>query len=184
MRIREARMSRKTKETDVEILIKIDGSGKSKVECKNQFLQHMLETLSKYSSIDIETNIVGDNEHHLVEDTAITLGMGLREAIGNEPIERISSATVPMDDALVTVSVDLIDRAYADIECPDDLYRHFFRSFAMASGMTLHVLVHRGFDNHHIVEAGFKALGMALRSALQKRKESLTTKGEVQTRRE
>jgi len=184
MKKRMANLSRKTKETDIEISIVLNGSGTCQIECKDQFLRHMLETLGKYASFDLAMKIVGDNEHHLIEDTAIVLGMALRQAIHDAPIERISSATVPMDDALVTVAVDLIDRPYADIECPNDLYRHFLRSFAMASGITLHVIVQRGFDEHHIIEATFKALGLALKNAALQRKDVLSTKETPRIRRE
>ncbi|MDH7507910.1 MAG: imidazoleglycerol-phosphate dehydratase [Methanomassiliicoccales archaeon] len=176
MKKRMAKLSRKTRETDVEISMVLDGSGTSQIECEDQFLRHMIETFGKYASFDLTMKLVGDNKHHLVEDAAIVLGLALRQAIGDVPVERISSATVPMDDALVSVAVDLIDRPYADIECPNDLYRHFLRSFAMASGITLHVIVQRGFDEHHIIEAIFKALGLALKNAVLRRKDVLSTK--------
>lgn len=184
MKKRMASLSRKTKETDIEISIVLDGSGTVQIECEDQFLRHMLETFGKYASFDLKMKLVGDNEHHLIEDTAIALGMALRQAMQDKPVERISSATVPMDDALVTVAIDLIDRPYADIECPDNLYQHFLRSFAMASGITLHVILQRGFDEHHIIEATFKALGFALKNASLQRKDVLSTKEVPRIRRE
>jgi imidazoleglycerol-phosphate dehydratase len=143
----------------------------------------MLESLAKYADFDITLKAVGDNEHHLLEDVAIVLGMALREAIGDQPIQRIASSMVPMDDALVVVALDLIDRPYVDIECPDPLYHHFLRSVAMSSGMTLHVMVERGFDEHHIVEATVKALGRALNKAVAQRERMLSTKSKPKVRK-
>ncbi|OPY32421.1 MAG: imidazoleglycerol-phosphate dehydratase [Methanomassiliicoccales archaeon PtaU1.Bin124] len=180
---RKASVERKTKETDVKISIDLDGSGKYAISCQEQFLRHMLETFSKYSSYDLDVMAVGDNEHHLVEDVAITLGSAVRQAMGDAPVERIASAVVPMDDALVEVTLDIIDRPYADIDCPDPLWHHFFRSFAMSSGITLHVIVKRGFDEHHVVEATFKALGTAMRKATTARATLLSTKAKPQVRR-
>lgn len=174
--MRKSEMSRRTKETDVEISLVLEGTGKAEIECGDQFLRHMLETLAKYASWDLSVSAEGDNEHHLVEDVAIVLGMALRDAMGDAPVKRIAYAMAPMDDALVTVVVDLIDRAYVDLECPDILYMHFLRSFAMSAGITLHTIHQRGFDDHHVVEATFKALGMALEEALTLRENLLSTK--------
>lgn len=181
---RKASVERRTKETDVSIALNLDGKGTYKVECSDQFLKHMLETFSKYSSYDLDVKADGDNQHHLVEDAAIVLGGAVRQAIGDRPVERIASAIVPMDDALVEVTLDIIDRPYADIDCPDPIYHHFLRSFAMSSGITLHVIVKRGFDDHHIVEASIKALGTAMRRATAPRAELLSTKAKPQVRRE
>jgi imidazoleglycerol-phosphate dehydratase len=175
MKGRASGIERKTKETEVSVNIVIDGEGIYDVKCSNGFLKHMVETLSRYSSANISMKAKGDDDHHLVEDVAITLGLALKDAIGKTPIERMATKTVVMDDAMVTVSLD-IERPYADIDCPDTLYHHFFRSFAMAAGMTLHILVVRGFDEHHIVEASFKALGKSLRFALKKRDTEISTK--------
>jgi imidazoleglycerol-phosphate dehydratase len=181
--IREAKVSRKTKETDIAVDLYLDGMGRSTVEVDNQFLRHMLETLAKYSSFDLQLSGKGDNEHHLVEDVAIALGAALRQALRERPVERVASAMIPMDDALVTVALDIIDRPYADVDCPDPLYLHFFRSFAMSSGITLHIVVERGFDEHHIIEASFKAVGMALKRAVVLRADVLSTKDAVKFRR-
>ncbi|MDR0309848.1 MAG: imidazoleglycerol-phosphate dehydratase, partial [Candidatus Methanoplasma sp.] len=116
------------------------------------------------------------NDHHLIEDVAITLGVAFRKALDDKPVERMSTVVLPMDDALMMVSVDMIDRPYAEIDCPDRLYHHFLRTFAMSSGITLHVVQIRGFDDHHIIEATFKALGTALRNAAAPRKTELSTK--------
>jgi len=180
---RSATIDRETKETKIEIELNLDGSGTTDISCDDQFLTHMLESLAKYADFDITLNAVGDNEHHLLEDVAIVLGMALREAIGDQPIQRIASSMVPMDDALVVVALDLIDRPYVDIECPDPLYHHFLRSVAMSSGMTLHVMVERGFDEHHIVEATVKALGRALNKAVAQRERMLSTKSKPKVRK-
>jgi len=181
--MRKSEISRKTRETDVALSIELDGEGSADIQCQDQFLQHMLETLTKYASVDLELRATGDNYHHLVEDVAMVLGMGLREAMGDAPIERVAHAVVPMDDALVTVAIDLIDRPYVDLECPDPIYMHFFRSLAMSSGITIHTIHMRGYDDHHVVEATFKALGLALRKALTPREELLSTKSSPDVRR-
>jgi imidazoleglycerol-phosphate dehydratase len=180
---RVASIERKTKETCIEARMELEGSGSARIVCEDRFLKHMLESLSKYSSFDISLTATGDDEHHLIEDVAIVLGMALREAIGEQPIERIASSLVPMDDALVLVALDLIDRPYVDIECPDQLYHHFLRSFAMSSGMTLHVKVISGFDEHHVIEATVKALGRALQKAVAKRETLLSTKSRPKVRK-
>ena len=179
---RTASMERKTRETQIKMDIDLDGSGKFDVECDIQFLKHMIETLSRYSSMDITLKATGDNEHHLIEDVGITLGKAFAKALGNEPIERMCTKTVVMDDALVMTSLDIVDRPYAEIDCPDPLYHHFMRSFAMSSGITLHIMVIRGFDDHHIIEAGFKSLGLALKGAIVKRESELSTKDKVKVR--
>jgi imidazoleglycerol-phosphate dehydratase len=167
---------RKTRETNVSIKLNIDGSGKFDVECEISFLKHMVETLARYGSFDICMKASGDDEHHLVEDVAITIGTAFRKALDDAPVERMSTVIIPMDDALVMVSIDIIDRPFADIDCPDQLYHHFLRSFAMSSGITMHVVEIRGFDEHHIIEATFKALGTALKNAAAPRKTELSTK--------
>ena len=179
MTCRAANIKRETRETNISVDLKIDGSGQFDVECDIQFLKHMVETLARYADFDIKMKASGDNDHHLIEDVAITLGKALREAMGEQPIERMATATVVMDDAMVMTSLDLVDRPYCEADCPDPLYIHFFRSFAMSAGMTLHILVIRGFDEHHIIEAGFKSMGKALKDALKVRETTLSNKGSV-----
>lgn len=176
MKGRTSGIERNTKETNISVKMDIDGKGKYDVKCSNTFLTHMIETLSRYSSVDVTMKAAGNDDHHLIEDAGITLGMAFRDAIGKDPIERMATKTVVMDDAMVTVSLDIVDRPYAEIDCPDTVYHHFFRSFAMSSGITLHILVIRGFDDHHIVEASFKALGRCLKEAVRKRDAELSTK--------
>ncbi len=179
---REAVIRRETRETDVCVKLNLDGKGNYKVDCELQFLKHMVETLARYGNFDLEMKASGDNEHHLVEDVAITLGKALRDAIGEKPIERMATSTVVMDDAMVMTSLDLVDRPYCEADCPDPLYVHFFRSFAMSAGMTLHILLIRGFDDHHIIEAGFKSMGKALSEAVKVRKTALSNKGTVKVK--
>ena len=173
---RVAKLERTTRETKVSVELNIDGKGEFSVECDIQFLKHMVETLARYASFDIKMNATGDNDHHLIEDVAITLGNAFRNALDDTPIERMSTVTLPMDDALVMTSIDVIDRPFADIDCPDTLYHHFLRSFAMSARITLHVVKLRGFDEHHIVEATFKTLGTALKNASVPRRTELSTK--------
>lgn len=176
---RTAVIERKTRETQITVDLNLDGSGKFDVECDIQFLKHMIETFSRYSNIDIKLRAVGDNDHHLIEDVGITLGKAFAQALGGQPIERMCTKTVVMDDALVMTSLDIVDRPYAEIDCPDPLYHHFFRSFAMSAGITLHIMVIRGFDEHHIIEAGFKSMGLAIKGAIVRRDSELSTKDKV-----
>ncbi len=172
-------ISRETKETCISLSLCIDGGNGQDIECEDRFLTHMLNTLGRYSGTDIVLRAEGDDIHHIIEDVGIVVGQALREAMGQAPIARMSSQTVAMDDALVMTTVDLVDRPFVDIDCPDPLYHHFLRSMAMAAGMTLHVVVMRGFDEHHIVEAAFKSLGLCLAEALTLRDDELSTKGSV-----
>ena len=172
-------IERKTRETQIKLDLNLDGSGKFDVECDIQFLKHMIETFARYSNMDIKLRATGDNDHHLIEDVGITLGKAFAKALGDAPIERMCTKTVVMDDALVMTSLDIVDRPYAEVDCPDPLYHHFFRSFAMSAGITLHIMVIRGFDEHHIIEAGFKSMGMAIKGAIVRRDSELSTKDKV-----
>ncbi len=176
---RVAILERETRETTISVDLDLDGKGNFDVECDIQFLKHMVETLARYAEFDLKMKATGDNDHHLIEDVAITLGKAVRQALGDTPIERMATATVVMDDAMVMTSLDLVDRPYCEADCPDPLYIHFFRSFAMSAGMTLHILVIRGFDEHHIIEAGFKSMGKALKEAIKVRDSELSNKGAV-----
>ena len=177
---RKVEMARKTRETKIAVEMDIDGVGNYDVKVPDPFLKHMVETLARYAEFDIELAAVGDIEHHLIEDVALTLGAALHEAIGDIPVARIGSATVPMDDALVSVHLDLVDRPYVHVELShDDMYEHFLRSFAMEARMTLHTQVLRGKDPHHITEATFKALGKALHDASRPRGTVVSTKDKV-----
>jgi len=179
---RTAKIERKTRETSIVTELNLDGTGKFDISCDIQFLKHMIETLARYSDIDIELSATGDNDHHLIEDIGITLGKAFTKALGDGPIERMTTKTVVMDDALVMTSLDIVDRPYAEIDCPDPLYHHFMRSFAMSAGITLHIMVIRGYDDHHIIEASFKSLGLCLKNAIKKRNNELSTKDRAEVK--
>lgn len=178
---RHAKLERSTRETRIAVDLNLDGAGKFQVDADIQFLKHMTETLARYASFDLTLSARGDNDHHVIEDTAIALGTAFRQALGDGPVERTAFCVLPMDDALVLVALDLVDRPYADIQCPDPLYHHFFRSFAMSAGLTLHIQQLSGFDEHHLVEAEFKALGKCLYQATRPRATLLSTKDAVRT---
>lgn len=179
---RSARVSRETKETTVMVMLRLDGTGNAECDVPDQFLKHMVETLVKYSGADLEMSAKGDLAHHLIEDVAITIGRAYRQALGGGPVKRIASATVPMDEALVQVTVDLIDRPYVHLDLPDQTYEHFLRSFSMELRATVHTVVLRGKDPHHIVEATFKALGLALKDAVAPAHSVMSTKSSVKWR--
>lgn len=181
-RPRRSELTRKTRETCISVKLDLDKGGQVKCDVPDEFLKHMVETLAKYSGATIDISARGDLEHHLVEDVAIALGRAYRNAIGDGQIKRIASVTVPMDEALVHVSIDLIDRPYVHLELPDVMYEHFLRSFAMELRATVHTMVLRGKDKHHIVEATFKALGLALRDAMLPADAAMSTKNKVEWR--
>jgi len=178
---RRATAKRKTKETRISVSLTIDGEGRTRLELAEPYLAHMLETLAKYARFDLEITGSGDRGHHLIEDVALTLGRALREAMGDAPVARIAHAIVPMDEALVLVAVDLVDRPFAEVDVlPDRMYSHFLRSLATEGRFGLHVSVLRGLNDHHIVEASFKALGLSLARALARTGAVLSTKNQVE----
>jgi len=172
---------RKTKETTIEVRLR-RGSGPSSVRTDDDFLTHMVETLARYAGLEIELEATGDLRHHLVEDVAITLGLALAEEIP-ERAERYGWASVPMDDALVHASLDVGGRAWYEGRLPSNLYEHFLQSLATNLGATLHVVVVRGRDKHHVVEAAVKATGLALRQAMREGDRVFSTKGAVSVER-
>ena len=158
------------------------GDGKASVQTGIPFLDHMMTTLARYSGLDITIDAKGDLKHHLIEDVAITVGTAVAEVLPAACF-RYGDRTVAMDEALVQVALDAGGRAYYEGPIPSGLYDHWMRSFAQNAGMTLHILVLRGTDRHHIVEAAFKALGLALRDALQEGAAVFSTKGSVSMRK-
>ncbi len=167
---RTATLHRETRETRIVLTLDLDGAGRYEVKTPIHFLGHMVESLARFGSFDLKLDAAGDNEHHVIEDVAITLGRAFREAVnagGGPANRRIGNAVVPMDDALVGVYVDLVERPYCEVALPDGMYQHFLRSFAMEARINVHNQVIRGADPHHIVEACFKALGLALHDALE-----------------
>jgi imidazoleglycerol-phosphate dehydratase len=176
---RSKNLKRKTKETDIEVRLGLDGTGTYSIDIPDRWLKHMLESVARFGRFDLEIRASGDFNHHVVEDVGITLGKALKDALKGRPVQRVGSATLPMDDALVTVSVDLVDRPYCQVDLPDEMLEHFLRSFAMEARITLHNLVHRGKNFHHVNEACFKALGMALHQATRQAGTLQSTKGKV-----
>lgn len=176
---------RETKETQVSIWLAIDPpeTSAARVATGEPFLDHMLVTLARYAGWALRVEAEGDLPHHLVEDVAITLGLALRDATP-ETCTRYGTATVPMDDAWVAAALDAGGRFWYEGALPDRRYEHFLRSFAENAGLTLHVQVVRGVDRHHVVEAAFKAVGLALRQALRQGEAVFSTKGTVRIRRE
>jgi imidazoleglycerol-phosphate dehydratase len=171
-------ITRQTRETRVRVEL-AKGSGAARVETGVAFLDHMLVTLARYSGLDLGVEARGDLRHHLIEDVAITVGEALARALP-ERAARYGDRTIPMDDALVHVSVDLGGRPYYRGPLPSALYDHWMRSFSDHARAALHVRVLRGRDRHHIVEAAFKALGLCLRDAMREEGEEVfSTKGQV-----
>jgi imidazoleglycerol-phosphate dehydratase len=181
MKARTAKTHRKTKETNVALELNLDGVGKYQIDTGVGFLDHMLTHLSKHGKIDLVVRAKGDlnvDAHHTIEDIAICLGESLLEALGDKKgIARYGYSSVPMEDALANVSVDLSGRANFiynvqyrtdkigdfDVECLDEM----LRSFANNGKFNLHINVPYGTNSHHIAEAIFKALGQALAAAVK-----------------
>ena len=171
------RLTRETNETRITVALSLNG-GEVEVVTDDDFLTHMTVTLARYAGLGLTLNAVGDLRHHLVEDVAITLGMALRRAMPDASA-RYGDATIPMDDALVRAAVDLGGRPWYEGRLPSPLYEHFLQSLAVNLGATLHVVVDRGRDRHHVVEAAVKATGLALRQALRDGDGVFSTKGSV-----
>jgi imidazoleglycerol-phosphate dehydratase len=176
---RQARVERKTKETDVTVHLDVDGTGAAKVATPIPFFSHMLDAWSKHGLMDLTVEATGDVEvdiHHTVEDVGIVLGQALRQAIGDKRgIVRYGTAFVPMDEALVAASVDISGRPFLVFNVPVartrvsnfdlDMLQEFFRAFAFNAEITLHVTMQYGHNLHHIAEAVFKSVGRALAEA-------------------
>ena len=178
---RTASIHRKTKETDIVVSLNLDGAGRSKVSTGLPFLDHMLDLFAKHGLFDLEVNCKGDleiDDHHSVEDIAITLGQALVEALGDKAgINRYGEAVVPMDEALCRSVIDLSGRFYLVYEVPTkrqkignfsvELAEHFWRSFAETAKFNLHIDCLRGRNTHHMLEGTFKATTRALRQAVE-----------------
>ncbi|MCH8008198.1 MAG: imidazoleglycerol-phosphate dehydratase HisB [Chloroflexi bacterium] len=176
---RKASIKRETKETKITLELDLDGSGKAEVSTGIGMLDHLIEQIAKHGIIDIALSAKGDlstDEHHTVEDVGLVLGQGLNEALGDRSgIVRMADATVPLDEALATVAVDLSGRGYAVLdvawtgerigELPVDLVNHLLWSLASEGKMTLNARVLSGVNDHHKAEAVMKALGRALSMA-------------------
>ena len=177
---RKAKISRKTKETNINVDLNIDGKGKFKIETGIGFLNHMLEQLSKHSSMDINLKAKGDTHidlHHTTEDTGIAIGECLKKAskkfVG---IKRYAHALIPMDETLTRVAIDVSNRPYLiwnvkftnkEVGKMDsELFKEWFQAFSQAAGLTLHIENLYGDNNHHIIETCYKGLARALRKAI------------------
>jgi imidazoleglycerol-phosphate dehydratase len=179
--MREAKVARKTSETDIEVALNLDGTGKYDIDTGIGFLDHMLESLSRHSLIDLNVRAKGDlhiDFHHTTEDTGIAIGDAVHKALGDRRgIRRYASAMIPMDETLSRVSIDVSDRPYliwkVDFTRPKlgemdtELFKEWFQAFAQNARVTLHVENIYGENNHHIVESCFKALARALRDATE-----------------
>jgi len=173
---RLAMVKRETKETNISLELNIDGSSKGEVTTGISMFDHLVEQVACHGAFDIKLSATGDDQHHLVEDVAICLGQALNEALGEKRgIVRMADATVPMDDALAMVAVDISGRGYTVLELPfskndmrgfsTDLIRHFLESLATEARLNLHARIIYGVNDHHKAEALFKALGRALDTA-------------------
>ncbi len=170
---------RRTSETDVRVRLGLNArEPRAEITTTEPFLKHMLETLARYAGANLQIDASGDLDHHLVEDVAITIGLACLEAIPGTCV-RYAEATMPMDDALVQVVLDVGGRHYYEGPLPDPRWDHFARSLAENARWTLHVCVLRGIDRHHIVEAAIKAIGLALRRAAAEGDVVFSTKGAV-----
>jgi imidazoleglycerol-phosphate dehydratase len=178
---RQGQIIRETAETKVNLALELDGGGASQINTGIGFFDHMLTLLARHSLIDLTVTAAGDldvDAHHTVEDVGICLGQALHQAFGDKAgIRRYGSATLPMDEALVTVAVDLSGRPFCvwQVDVPGEmlgtfpsaLAEEFWRAVAVHGALALHVLCHHGKNAHHIIEATFKASARALRAAIE-----------------
>ena len=181
---RTAERQRQTKETSIDLFVNVDGSGKVDVSTGLPFFDHMLSQLGKHSRFDLRVDCQGDidiDSHHTVEDVGIALGEAFGDALGDKQgVRRFASISVPLDEAAVEVILDLSGRPFLhyQIDPPGEkilgdppfdpqLCEEFWRAFVMASGITLHLVMLRGKNTHHIIEASFKAVASALYDAVR-----------------
>jgi len=174
--MREAKIARKTNETDIELYLCLDGTGKGNIDTGCGFLNHMLTLFSKHARFDLDVKCVGDTDvdyHHTVEDIAICLGKAFAQAMGDKKgISRYADITLPMDESLILCALDISGRGalYFNLEIPSakvgdfdtELCEEFFRAFVRESGVTLHIRQLSGSNSHHIIEGAFKAFGRVL----------------------
>ena len=178
--MRKAELKRNTKETNVVVSINLDGAGLSKINTPFGMLSHMLEQISKHANIDLEVKVDGDVEtgsHHVVEDTAIVSGQCIDKALGDRSgVERMADSTVPLDESLSMVALDLGGRGYHSVDIqpsnqigdfPTDMARHFFETLAVESKMALHIKTLAGKNEHHVIESVFKAFAKTFKKAIK-----------------
>ena len=191
---RTANITRTTKETDINMMLELDGEGVSHIDTGIGFFNHMLEGFAKHGFFNLDVAIKGDLEvdgHHTVEDAGIVLGTAIKEAVGDKKgIKRYGYFILPMDDALALCAVDLCGRPYLQFDCsfPNDmvggldtsLVREFFYAISYSAGMNIHIKMLSGENSHHMIEAIFKAFAKALDDAVSydpRIKDVLSTKG-------
>jgi imidazoleglycerol-phosphate dehydratase len=177
--MRESSVSRNTLETMIQLSLRLEGSGDINIRTGIGFLDHMLKTMSFYAGFDLEILCEGDlqvDSHHTVEDISLALGAALKEALGDKKgIQRFASPITPMDESLALVAIDISNRPYLveNLSFRNDRlgsmntedFKEFFRAFAFSAGLTLHIDLMRGENDHHKIEAVFKGLGRALRES-------------------
>lgn len=191
---RVSELSRKTAETDIVMRLDLDGTGKAEVDTGIGFFDHMLNSFARHGLFDLEITVKGDLEvdpHHTVEDTGIVLGQAIKEAVGDKKgIKRFGNCMLPMDESLVLCALDLSARPYLVMDMPlsvervgnfdTELVHEFFYAVSYSAGMNLHLKLIHGTNNHHIIEAGFKAFAKALDGAVsydERIQDVLSTKG-------
>ena len=196
MNIRKAEISRKTSETDIKIRLCLDGSGQCSANTGIGFFDHMLNSFARHGLFDLTVDVHGDLEvdsHHTIEDTGIVLGEAIKKALGNKKgIKRFEYFILPMDESLVLASLDLSGRPFLNYQIPltvervgtmdTEMVREFFYAVSYSCGMNLHLKLLDGLNNHHIIEAAFKAFGKALDAAVSyddRITDVLSTKGSL-----
>lgn len=190
--MRTAEVIRQTRETDVQVRLNLDGTGRTEISTGIGFFDHMLTALGVHAGFDLMVKVKGDLEvdcHHTIEDSGIVLGQALLKALGEMPVTRYGSAFIPMDEALGFVALDISRRPFLVFQCEfssdriggmdTQIVEEFFRSFAFQAGITLHAKVEYGKNDHHKAEALFKALAHSLKTAVAplEGKVVLSTKG-------
>ncbi|MDB4878109.1 MAG: Imidazoleglycerol-phosphate dehydratase [Gemmatimonadetes bacterium] len=176
-------IERETRETRIRATISADAATTA-IDTSVPFLDHMLQALARYTGLGLTVTARGDLRHHVIEDVAICLGKAFA-AYAPPACARYGDRTIPMDDALVHCALDIGGRPYYAGPLPSNMYDHWMRSFADNAGATIHLRVLRGRDRHHVVEAAFKALGLALRDALRETEAAVfSTKGAATFRAE
>lgn len=180
MNIRKAEVSRKTSETDIQIRFCLDGTGKCNVDTGIGFFDHMLNSFARHGLFDLDVSVKGDLDvdcHHTIEDTGIVLGEAIKQAVGDKKgIKRFGYFILPMDESLVLASLDLSGRPYLNYQVPltvervgqmdTEMVKEFFYAISYSCGMNLHLKLLDGSNNHHIIEAVFKAFAKALDEAV------------------
>lgn len=193
---RKSTVTRKTNETDIKIELNLDGTGETSIDTGIGFFDHMLNSFAKHGLFDLNVSVKGDlfvDSHHTIEDTGIALGMAIRKAMGDKKgIKRYGSIMLPMDETLVLCAIDLSGRPYLVFDetftvdqvgyFDTEMVREFFYAISYAAGMNLHIKQLNGSNNHHIIEATYKAFAKALDEASSydiRISDVLSTKGTI-----